>query len=212
MMKTRMMKCCKLIAFCFFKRAVCFFFIIASIFHFGQSLTSDNPEIHIQDGAIIANSSEGSDETAEIDNEASPKITVTGKEHFYIAGGEIYGLQDTPAKKTTENAEGSSPRLKTKSKKEEFQRKTVKDYTVHPDQKITTQPERNSFYAASLSGQTVCVAPGSHYQNFIFYHTIRYISAIQHEEYIEINYHYRYSVFSKNIIDGGGIRPPPFYC
>jgi len=199
-------------AFCLFKGAVYFFFIIASVFHSGQSLTSDNSGVYIQEGTVITNNSESVNESAGLDKEANPKITVTGKEHLHISGGAVYGLQDTPADKIKVKAGALSQKLQTKIKKEVFRKKAKRENLSASTQNFTTQPERNNIYAASLSGQSLCVTPGSHYQNFIFYHAIRYCSAVQHDEYIIINYHYHYSVFSKNIIDGGGIRPPPFHC
>lgn len=219
-MKIRMMKCIKQIAFCLFKRAVCFFFIIASVFHFSQSLSIEDPEVYIQEGTLIANNegsttannSESDGEVSEADKETNPKITVTGKEHLYIAGGAIYGLQDAPVEKLKGKADVLSQNAKSTANNELSTKKAVQEHRINPDQKITTQPERNCFYASSISGQTVCVAPGSHYQNFIFHHIIRYISLIRYDEYINPNYNYRYAVSSKNIIDGGGIRPPPFHC
>jgi len=206
-----MMKSCKLMAFRFSERAVCFFFIIASIFHFGQS-SVENSGVYIQEGTLTTNSSESKEETSETVKETTPKITIIGKEFLYVKKGTVVsGIKDIPVDRTIKKTDSSSSQKKAITKKE-TRKKITKENPSVSTQNIRTQPDQNSFYAASLSGQTVCVTPGSHYQNFIFYHTIRYISAIQHDKYINTNYHYRYSVFSKNIIDGGGIRPPPFHC
>lgn len=212
-MKTRMMKSCKLMALRFSERVVFFFFIIASIFHYGQSLSVENSGVYIQEGTVITNNSESVNESAGLDKEANPKITITGKGYLYIKKGTLVsGIEDISVSRTKKSSSPSSPKQKVIAKKEVSRKKAKRENLSASTQNFTTQPERNNIYAASLSGQSVCVTPGSHYQNFIFYHTIRYISAIQHDEYIRTNYHYRYSVLSKNIIDGGGIRPPPFHC
>lgn len=211
-MKTQMMIRKKLQPFRFSGRAICFFFIITSIFHSGQSLTLDNPAVYIKKGTVITDNSKQADKPVKTNRINISKITFAGKGYLYIKEGTVvYGVQSAEADKIAKKTGSSSSQHKT-TQKEISRKKVTKDDLRAFSQKITTQPDRNNLYAASLSGQPVCVAPGSHYQNFIFYHTIRYISAVLHEEYIVINYHYRYSVFSKNIIDGGGIRPPPFHC
>jgi len=198
----------------FFRKLGAFFIITTSVFHYGQSFTSDNPAVYIREGTVLTQNYESKEEVSETRKKNRSEIIITGKEHLYTANGTIvYGIKDISADTIKKNEIFFSRQQKIiEYKKEVSRKKTLKNNPSVPAQNIRTQPDQNRFYAASLSGQTVCVTPGSHYQNFIFYHTIRYISAIQYDEYININYQYRYSVFSKNIIDGGGIRPPPFHC
>jgi len=198
----------------FFRKLGAFFIIINSVFHYGQSFTSDNPAVYIREGTVLTQNYESKEEVSETSKENRSEIIITGKEHLHTANGAIvYGIKDISANKIKKNEIFFSRQQKIiEYKKEVSRKKTLKNNPSVPARNIRTQPDQNSFYTASLSGQTVGVTPGSHYQNFIFYHTMRYISAIQHDEYINTNYHYRYSVFSKNIIDGGGIRPPPFHC
>ncbi|NML59383.1 hypothetical protein [Chryseobacterium cheonjiense] len=212
-MKTQMIKNEQLILN-FFRKLGAFFIIITSVFHYGQSFTSDNPAVYIREGTVLTQNYESKEEVSETSKENTSEIIITGKEHLHTANGAIvYGIKNISANTIKKNEIFFSRQQKIiEDKKEVSWKKTLKNKPSVPAQNIRTQPDQNRFYAASLSGQTVCVTPGSHYQNFIFYHTIRYVSAIQHDEYINTNYHYRYSVFSKNIIDGGGIRPPPFHC
>lgn len=125
-MKTRMMKSCKLMALRFSERVVFFFFIIASIFHYGQSLSAENPGVYIQEGTVITNNSESVDESAGLDKEANPKITVTGKEHLHISGAIVYGLQGTPADKIKVKADALSQKLQTKIKEQVSRKKSQK--------------------------------------------------------------------------------------
>lgn len=212
-MKIQITKSFKLLAFCFSKRSIFLFFIIFSIFHFGQSLSTENSGVYIQKGTLITSNSKLKDETVEVDKESATKITITGKEYLYIKKCTVVsGLKDIPEDQTIKKANLSAPKKKSIAKRNILPKKNTKENLSVSVHNIKTQPEPNNFYASSLSGQTVCVALGSHYQNFIFCHTIRFISTVHHDKYSNLNYHYRYFVLLKNIIDGGGIRPPPFYC
>lgn len=206
-----MMKSCKLMAFRFSERSVCFFFIIASIFHYGQSLSAEKAGVYIHEDAVIIYNSELKDEKTGRSKEISPKVEVTGTEYLYIKEGTVVsGIENIHVSKTKKSS--SSRQQKVIAKREVSPRKVKKNNLSGPTQTITARPEQNSVYATSLSAQSVCVAPGSHYQNFILHYTAEYISRTRYNEYINQDYHYRYSVLLKNIIDGGGIRPPPFHC
>lgn len=218
-----MTKSFKLLTFCFSKKSIFLFFIIFSIFHFGQSLSTDNSGVYIQKDTLITSNSELKDETVKADKESATKIIITGKEYLYIKKCTVVsGLKDIHEDQTIKKVNLSAPKNKAiakrniknkaNAKRNILPKKNTKENLSVSVHNIKTQPEPNSFYASSLSGQTVCIPRGSHYQNFIFCHTIRFISTVHHDKYSNLNYHYRYFVLSKNIIDGGGIRPPPFYC
>ncbi|SHF48053.1 hypothetical protein, partial [Chryseobacterium takakiae] len=93
-MKIQMKKSCKLMVFRFSERVVCLFFIIASIFNFGQSLSTENSGyIHFQDDILITNNIESKEEVAVRGKEISPDVTVSGEEYIYVADGtSLYGI------------------------------------------------------------------------------------------------------------------------
>jgi len=189
-MKTQMMQSVIRQVFRFSGRLVCFMFIIASVFHFGQSFSPDS--------------------TSKENNHSGSAI-VTGQEHIYITGGiSFYGLDERSVNKIAKRKVSVSSPQKSIAKREPVRKKTTRDKPAANAQSITFLPEGNYVRNISLSGQATCTAPGSHHQNFIFLQDTKDLSTKYNNEYIFQNYHYLFSGFSKNIIDGGGIRPPPF--
>lgn len=210
MMKTQMMQSVIRQIFRFSGRFTCFMVIIASVFHFGQSFPADSASVYPQ-GISSDKNNETRNRTVSTENNHSGEVVITGEEHIYIAEGvSFYGLDERSVNKIAKRKGSVSPPQKAIAKREPARRKATRDKPVENLQSITSLPEGNSLRNISLSGQAACTTPGSQHQNFIVLQDTRSISTIQYNLYIFQDYHYLFSVFSKNIIDGGGIRPPPF--
>jgi hypothetical protein len=214
MIRTQVMKSVIKQVFRFSGRLLCFMLIIASIFNFGQSLSTENSGyIHFQDDILITNNIESKEEVAVRGKEISPDVTVSGEEYIYVADGTfLYGIDKKTVNKIAKKHEdGYSLRKKYAAANKPVRKKAVNNNT-EPAQCIISYPERDPASFISVSGQVFFAVPGSHYQNFILHQPIRCISAGKAGEYIFQNYHYLFSVFSKITISDGGIRPPPFHC
>ncbi len=194
-------------------RFMCFILIIASVFHFGQSISSDNPSAYVQEGTsqVIIHETERSTDAGK--NYNSGNSIIAGQEYIYIAeGASFYGIDEKSVNKITKRKASSPQPEKSIAKKEPARKKAITHKPVLHPEPITCLPGHSNIHLNSLSGQAVCVAPGSHDRNFIFFQYVRYHSTGYFDGYIDPNYHYLFSTYSKTNRNGGGIRPPPFPC
>lgn len=191
-------------------RRICFLFIIASVFHFGQSFSTDSTSVY-----PYARTSAKNDElqkTAATKSNNGAEITaVTGEEHIYIAEGiSFYGIDEKSVNNITKRKTSVPQPQKPIAKKESARKKATANKPVVKTQSITSLPERNTQHYIPLSGQAIGVAPGTAAYHFILYQYTEYIVQGNTDEYIIQNYHYLFSSYSKNKRSGSGIRPPPF--
>lgn len=208
-MRIQVMQSGKMKVFRFFERFTYFILVIASVFHLGQSFSADSPSVHIQERISAVTTHENEDNVTAKENNNSAVTIVTGEEYLHIASGaNLFGWGSGNSIRTRKKERSLSTPQKTIAKKER-RKNSCRHNPVVQTRFCTTIPEHNNVQHISLSGQVICTVPGSHHQNFIFIQNTGYISTKYNNEYIFHNYQYLFSVFSKNIIDGGGIRPPP---
>lgn len=194
-------------------RFIFFILVIASIFHFGQSSSPDSSSLLIHKKNVLNEHNEIKESTGSKNNNASEATVITGEEYIYIAEGiSFYGLDEKSLNKITKRKTSAPQPQKSIAKKENVGKKAITNKPVVHAQLITSLPENNNFQHILLSGQIVCTVPVSHGQIYVFLQNIRYIPTTYDDEYSRRNYHFHFSVLSKNIIDGGGIRPPPAHC
>ena len=210
-MKTQVMHSVKKQIFLISGRFMCFIMVIASVFHFGQFISSDNPSIFIQEETSQVTTHETQRSTDAEKDYNSGSAIITGQEHIYIAEGvSYYGLDEKSVNKITKRRASSPQPEKTIAKKEPVRKKTITHKPFLRTQSITSLPARDTQHYISLSGQGVGVAPGSSAHHFIVYQHNGYIAQGKPDQYTIQNYHYLFSAYSKTNRNGGGIRPPPF--
>ena len=210
-MKTQVMHSVKKQIFLISGRFMCFIMVIASVFYFGQSFSSDSPSVLIHEKNVIAKPHEIQYNASVKNNNGSEVTVITGEEHIYIAEGvSYYGLDEKSVNKITKRRASSPQPEKTIAKKEPVRKKTITHKPFLRTQSITSLPARDTQHYISLSGQGVGVAPGSSAHHFIVYQHNGYIAQGKPDHYTIQNYHYLFSAYSKTNRNGGGIRPPPF--